>query len=150
RRSRDGALRAVRRARGALFREDQVNGGKARVSKGRVSKGRESKGRESKGRAGKDQESKDQVNKDQIKEDQVSAGPRDNGLLITFPVVPPCEAIRNARLIGLLVRIPPRDDASPPVEQHAGNNEHCRNREHVCKRFRRSPLGGFFHPAFSL
>jgi len=122
-----------------------VNGGKARVSKGR-----ESKGRESKGRAGKDQESKDQVNKDQIKEDQVSAGPRDNGLLITFPVVPPCEAIRNARLIGLLVRIPPRDDASPPVEQHAGNNEHCRNREHVCKRFRRSPLGGFFHPAFSL
>src|SRR5262249_57986921 len=66
------------------------------------------------------------------------------------PVVPPCEAIRNARLIGLLVRIPPRDDASPPIEQHAGNNEHCRNREHVCKRFRRRPLGGFFHPAFSL
>jgi hypothetical protein len=35
--------------------------------------------------------------------------------------------------------------SSPPVEDHAGNDEHGRHRKHLRKRFRGRPLGGLFH-----
>lgn len=35
--------------------------------------------------------------------------------------------------------------SSPPVEDHAGNDEHRRHRQHLRKRFRGSPFGGFLH-----
>ena len=31
------------------------------------------------------------------------------------------------------------------VEEDAGDDEHCRHRQHVCKRLRGRPLGGFPH-----
>ena len=46
--------------------------------------------------------------------------------------------------------ITPRDDASPPVEQHACDHEHGRNGQHVRKSFRGRPLGGLFHAVYSL
>src|SRR6266849_4882205 len=35
--------------------------------------------------------------------------------------------------------------ASPPVKDNAGDDEHCRHRQHLRKRFRGRPLGGFLH-----
>lgn len=34
---------------------------------------------------------------------------------------------------------------SPPVEDEAGNEKHCRHRQRLRKCFRRRPLGGFVH-----
>ena len=38
----------------------------------------------------------------------------------------------------------------PPIKQYAGDDEHCRHRQHMCERFRGRPLGGFLHAGFSL
>ena len=35
--------------------------------------------------------------------------------------------------------------ASPPMEDDAGDNQHCRHRQHLRERFRGRPLGGFLH-----
>ena len=35
--------------------------------------------------------------------------------------------------------------ALPPVKDNAGDDEHCRHRQHLRKRFRGRPLGGFLH-----
>src|SRR5712672_3009251 len=34
---------------------------------------------------------------------------------------------------------------SPPVEDNAGDDEHCRHRQHLRERLRGRPLGGFLH-----
>ncbi len=33
----------------------------------------------------------------------------------------------------------------PPIEDEAGDDEHCRHRQHLRERFRSRPLGGFLH-----
>src|ERR1700761_634864 len=47
------------------------------------------------------------------------------------------------------VALPPPEDgvgcSSPPVEDHAGNDDHRRHRQHLRKRFRGGPFGGFLH-----
>src|ERR1700744_1545552 len=35
--------------------------------------------------------------------------------------------------------------SSPPVKDHAGNDEHRRHCQHLRKRFRGGPFGGFLH-----
>ena len=37
----------------------------------------------------------------------------------------------------------------PPVEDHTGDDEHCRHRQHLRERLRGRPFGGFLH-SFSL
>src|SRR5579871_615483 len=37
---------------------------------------------------------------------------------------------------------------SLPIEEDAGDDEHCRHRQHVCECLRGSPLGGFLHAGF--
>ena len=34
---------------------------------------------------------------------------------------------------------------SPPIKDDAGDDKHCRHRQHLRKRFRGRPLGGFLH-----
>src|ERR1700733_8522144 len=37
-----------------------------------------------------------------------------------------------------------------PIKNDAGDDEHCRPRQHLRERFRGSPFGGFLHAIFSL
>src|SRR5262249_34191201 len=43
-----------------------------------------------------------------------------------------------------------REGRLMPIEQYAGDDEHRRHRQHMCKGFRGRPLGGFLHAGFSL
>ena len=57
-----------------------------------------------------------------------SAAPQDDGCMYG------CRAL-SFSLMG----------PSPPIKDDAGDDKHCRHRQHLRKRFRGRPLGGFLH-----